>query len=175
MIEGLLQSGLPMVKSMHRVDAFGNSPGLCRKLAEGIGSLPGWRKGVRQKKIETHWKIIRWDLARSSLGDSPKESGSSLGMRREIARKKTRGLAVRLSEVAGICGSKPTADLGGGQLLTVGKLPRSTGKLPVPHNLGGGQLLTMGKLPKLAGKPPVPGLSGYGWILAPILKPIWGL
>ncbi|RWW40283.1 hypothetical protein BHE74_00054316, partial [Ensete ventricosum] len=31
---------------------------MCRKLAEGIGSLLGWRKGVRQKKTETHRKII---------------------------------------------------------------------------------------------------------------------
>ncbi|RRT66213.1 hypothetical protein B296_00039710, partial [Ensete ventricosum] len=29
-----------------------------QELAEGIGSLLGWRKGVRQKKIETHQKII---------------------------------------------------------------------------------------------------------------------
>ncbi|RRT64695.1 hypothetical protein B296_00019939 [Ensete ventricosum] len=43
---------------MHQVDAFGNSPGVCRKLAEGIRSLPGWRKGVRQKKTETCQKII---------------------------------------------------------------------------------------------------------------------
>ncbi|RRT70057.1 hypothetical protein B296_00000602 [Ensete ventricosum] len=43
---------------MHRVDAVGNSPGVHRKLVEGIGSLPGWHKGVRQKKIETHRKII---------------------------------------------------------------------------------------------------------------------
>ncbi|RWW14139.1 hypothetical protein GW17_00022113 [Ensete ventricosum] len=43
---------------MNQVDAIGNSSGVCRKLAEGIGSLPGWRKGVRQKKTETRWKII---------------------------------------------------------------------------------------------------------------------
>ncbi|RWV78806.1 hypothetical protein GW17_00060155, partial [Ensete ventricosum] len=43
---------------MHRVDAVGNSPGVRRELAEGIGSLLGWRKGVRQKKIETRWNII---------------------------------------------------------------------------------------------------------------------
>ncbi|RWW19527.1 hypothetical protein GW17_00016409 [Ensete ventricosum] len=49
---------------------------------------------------------MRLDLVGSSLGDSPKESRSSLGMRREIARKKTRGLAVRLSEVAGVCGTQ---------------------------------------------------------------------
>ncbi|RZR75504.1 hypothetical protein BHM03_00059554, partial [Ensete ventricosum] len=44
---------------MQRVDAVGNSLGVRRELAEGIGSLPGWRKGVRQKKIDTRRKIIR--------------------------------------------------------------------------------------------------------------------
>ncbi|RRT31340.1 hypothetical protein B296_00054301 [Ensete ventricosum] len=44
---------------MHRVNAIGNSLGVHRKLTEGIGSLPRWRKGVRQKKIETSWKIVR--------------------------------------------------------------------------------------------------------------------
>ncbi|RRT40236.1 hypothetical protein B296_00038494 [Ensete ventricosum] len=29
-----------------------------RELAEGIGSLPGWLKGVSQKKTKTCWKII---------------------------------------------------------------------------------------------------------------------
>ncbi|RWV77593.1 hypothetical protein GW17_00061553 [Ensete ventricosum] len=43
---------------MHRVDTVGNSPGVRWKLVEGLGSLPGWRKGVRQKKIETRQKII---------------------------------------------------------------------------------------------------------------------
>ncbi|RRT42589.1 hypothetical protein B296_00041002, partial [Ensete ventricosum] len=38
------------------------------------------------------------------VGDSLKESGSSLGTRREIARKKIGGLAARLLEVAGVCG-----------------------------------------------------------------------
>ncbi|RWV81892.1 hypothetical protein GW17_00056649 [Ensete ventricosum] len=28
------------------------------ELAKGIGSLPGWCKGVHRKKIETHRKII---------------------------------------------------------------------------------------------------------------------
>ncbi|RWV93987.1 hypothetical protein GW17_00043515 [Ensete ventricosum] len=59
MIEGLLQSGLAKVKSMYRVDAIGNSPGVHRKLIEGIGSLLGWRKGVYQKKTETRWKIVK--------------------------------------------------------------------------------------------------------------------
>ncbi|RRT58955.1 hypothetical protein B296_00043700 [Ensete ventricosum] len=40
----------------------------------------------------------------SLLGDSSKESGRSLGTRREIAGKKTGGLARRLPEVAGVCG-----------------------------------------------------------------------
>ncbi|RRT63595.1 hypothetical protein B296_00020331 [Ensete ventricosum] len=89
-----------------------------------------------------------WDLAGSSLGDSPKESGSSLGTRREIAEKKTGGLASRLPEVAGVCGS-------GGQQLSTGKPPRWRVNITVPQNLGGGQLLT-------AGKPPIPGFFGYG-------------
>ncbi|RRT32406.1 hypothetical protein B296_00058555 [Ensete ventricosum] len=46
---------------------------------------------------------MRWDLARSSLGDSSKKLGSSLGTQREIAGKKTRGLATRLPDVAGVC------------------------------------------------------------------------
>ncbi|RZS23223.1 hypothetical protein BHM03_00056010 [Ensete ventricosum] len=48
-------------------DAIGNSPGVCRELAEGIGGLLGWRKGVHRKIIggsrkacrenrETHWE-----------------------------------------------------------------------------------------------------------------------
>ncbi|RWV98400.1 hypothetical protein GW17_00038759 [Ensete ventricosum] len=39
-------------------DAVRNSPGVRRELTEGIGSLPGWRKGIHQKKIETRRKIF---------------------------------------------------------------------------------------------------------------------
>ncbi|RZS05287.1 hypothetical protein BHM03_00035772, partial [Ensete ventricosum] len=39
-------------------NAVGNSPGVRWELAEGIGSLSGWRKGVRRKKTKTHRKII---------------------------------------------------------------------------------------------------------------------
>ncbi|RWW22568.1 hypothetical protein GW17_00013227 [Ensete ventricosum] len=45
--------GLAKVKSMHQVDAVGNSLVVRRELVEGIRSLPGWCKGVRQKKIES--------------------------------------------------------------------------------------------------------------------------
>ncbi|RWW09957.1 hypothetical protein GW17_00026526 [Ensete ventricosum] len=87
----------------------GNSPGVCREFTVGIGSLPGWRKGVRRKKTKTRWKIVggsqkacreygpkiklryqakdwtmQWELVGSSLGDSLKGSGSSLGTCREI-------------------------------------------------------------------------------------------
>ncbi|RWW42655.1 hypothetical protein BHE74_00051772 [Ensete ventricosum] len=48
---------------------------------------------------------MRCDIVGSSLRDSPKESGSSLGTQREIAGKKTEGLAVRLPEVARVCGT----------------------------------------------------------------------
>ncbi|RWW56319.1 hypothetical protein BHE74_00036977 [Ensete ventricosum] len=60
---------------------------------------------------------MRWDLTGSSLGDPPKETGSSLGTRRKIAGKKIGGLAVRLPEVTGICRIGP----------------------PVPQNSGDGQ------------------------------------
>ncbi|RWV94939.1 hypothetical protein GW17_00042478 [Ensete ventricosum] len=118
---------------MQRVDAFGNSLGVCRKLTEGIGSLPGWHKGVRQKKTKTHRKIVggsRKAYRESNYGrinevttrwwaDSPKESGSSLRMRSEIAEKKTGGLAARLPEVAEYAGNP-----GDGQQLSTGKPPR---------------------------------------------------
>ncbi|RZS19385.1 hypothetical protein BHM03_00051773 [Ensete ventricosum] len=51
---------------------------------------------------------MRRYLVGSSLGDSPKESGSSQGTRREIAGKKTRGHATILPEVAGVCGRAAT-------------------------------------------------------------------
>ncbi|RWW69775.1 hypothetical protein BHE74_00022589 [Ensete ventricosum] len=40
-------------------DAVGNSPGVRRELTKGIGSLPGWRKGVHRKKTVTRWKMSR--------------------------------------------------------------------------------------------------------------------
>ncbi|RZS12325.1 hypothetical protein BHM03_00043748 [Ensete ventricosum] len=76
------------VKSMHRVDAVGNSPGIRRELAEGIGSLPGWHKGVRQKKTETCRKIIRGcRKAFGRFGLHPKKISSG---RRCASRMRTR-------------------------------------------------------------------------------------
>ncbi|RRT31656.1 hypothetical protein B296_00054734 [Ensete ventricosum] len=77
---------------MHRVNAVGNTLGVRRELAEGIGSLPEWRKGVHQKKTETHRKIIGGSrkACRDSLGDSPKGSRSSLGTRWEIVQKRSK-------------------------------------------------------------------------------------
>ncbi|RWV84854.1 hypothetical protein GW17_00053401 [Ensete ventricosum] len=82
---------------MHRVDAFGNSPGVCRKLAEGIGSLSGWRKGVRQKKIETRRKIIgvgsRWKFARRFAKGIGKLVGNTKGDRRVEDQRTCRKIA----------------------------------------------------------------------------------
>ncbi|RZR89742.1 hypothetical protein BHM03_00017538 [Ensete ventricosum] len=49
----------------------GNSLGVRWELTEGIGSLPGWRKRVRQKKTETRRKIVGGigKIARNTLGD----------------------------------------------------------------------------------------------------------
>ncbi|RRT31655.1 hypothetical protein B296_00058696 [Ensete ventricosum] len=88
---------------MHRVDAVRNSPGVRREIAEGIGSLSGWRKGVRQKKIETRRKII---------GGSPKACrerfvegiGKLAGNTPGDYRKKTGRLAARMPEATGLTG-----------------------------------------------------------------------
>ncbi|RWW37318.1 hypothetical protein BHE74_00057589, partial [Ensete ventricosum] len=40
-------------------DAVGNSCGVRRELAEGIGSLVGWRKGVRRKIVRDNQKTCR--------------------------------------------------------------------------------------------------------------------
>ncbi|RZR99154.1 hypothetical protein BHM03_00028644 [Ensete ventricosum] len=66
---------------MHRVDVVGNSLGVGRELTKGIKSLPGWRKGVRQKKTKTHRKIV--------------------GGSRKACRER---LAVRMLEAVGLAG-----------------------------------------------------------------------
>ncbi|RWW30556.1 hypothetical protein GW17_00004863 [Ensete ventricosum] len=63
---------------MHRVDAFRNSPGVCRKL--------GWCKGVRQKKIETCRKIVR--DSRKAFRDS----NDAVGSRQKFARRFAEGI-----------------------------------------------------------------------------------
>ncbi|RZS25282.1 hypothetical protein BHM03_00058464 [Ensete ventricosum] len=52
-------SASPCTHKASEDDAVENSPGVRRELAMGIGSFPGWHKGVHQKKTETHRKIIR--------------------------------------------------------------------------------------------------------------------
>ncbi|RRT42509.1 hypothetical protein B296_00013966 [Ensete ventricosum] len=81
---------------MHRVNVVGNSLGVRRELAKGIGSLLGWRKRVHQKKTETHRKIVRDNQKayRDWLGDSLKGSGSSLGTRRKTHRKNAGGYRI---------------------------------------------------------------------------------
>ncbi|RWW45231.1 hypothetical protein BHE74_00048946, partial [Ensete ventricosum] len=87
---------------MHRVDAVGNSPGVRRDLAEGIGSLLGWHKGVRQKKIETRRKIIGGSqkACREFAEGIEKLVGNTLGDR----WKKTRRLVVRMLKAVGLAG-----------------------------------------------------------------------
>ncbi|RRT34348.1 hypothetical protein B296_00053688 [Ensete ventricosum] len=82
---GMMQ-GLAKVKSMHRVDTFGNSSGVCRKLAEGIESLPGWRKEVRQKKNDTRQKIVGGNRK------AYRDSDDVLGSRWKFARRFAEGI-----------------------------------------------------------------------------------
>ncbi|RZS28686.1 hypothetical protein BHM03_00062318 [Ensete ventricosum] len=119
---------------MHRVDTVGNSPGVHRELAEGIGSLLGWRKGVRQKKTETHREIVGGSRKAcrktnyngsngiiSSLSIRPGSDGA-MGSRWEFARRFAEGIgklvgntlgdrqkkigrfAARMSEAVGLAG-----------------------------------------------------------------------
>ncbi|RWW00922.1 hypothetical protein BHE74_00042784 [Ensete ventricosum] len=121
---------------MHRIDAIGNSPGVRRELAEGIGSLLGWRKGVRQKKTKTHRKIIgsSQKTYRESLGDLSNGIGKLASNMSGDHRKKTRRLTARMSEVVGLTGMVEP---------------------PVPRKYFR-RLTHTG----LAGKPPVPWCSG---------------
>ncbi|RWW63456.1 hypothetical protein BHE74_00029363 [Ensete ventricosum] len=83
---------------MHRIDTVGNSPGVRRELAEGIRSLPGWRKGVLQKKTETRQKIVKDSrkACREFTEGIRKLAGNTLG----DCRKKTGRLIARMPEAA---------------------------------------------------------------------------
>ncbi|RWW74349.1 hypothetical protein BHE74_00017698 [Ensete ventricosum] len=87
---------------MHWVDVVGNSPGVRRELVEGVGSLAGWRKGVHQKKTETHRKIISGSrkACREFVERIDKLDGNMSG----DCQKKTIGLVARMPEAAGLVG-----------------------------------------------------------------------
>ncbi|RWV93264.1 hypothetical protein GW17_00044296 [Ensete ventricosum] len=119
MTEGLLQSGLAKVKSMHRVDAVGNLLGVRRKLVEGIGSLIGWRKefakrrsrlvgrlsGVTEKLTGRLTMIGAMELQpddglRSSLSIGPR-FGRYSGISPEFARRFTEGIGKLAGNMSG--------------------------------------------------------------------------
>ncbi|RWV96506.1 hypothetical protein GW17_00040774 [Ensete ventricosum] len=87
---------------------------------------------------------MQWDLTGSSLGESPKESGSSLGKRREIAGKKTGGLAA----IVGGCQSMREIRAVANSFRRVNR--PVAGEPPVPQNLGDDQMLMAGKPPRSA-------------------------
>ncbi|RWV83196.1 hypothetical protein BHE74_00054781 [Ensete ventricosum] len=87
---------------------LGNSLEVRRELVEGVGSLPGWHKGVCRKKTETRRKIIggrQKDFAegiekivRNTLGDH---------------RRRTMRLAVGNARGCWITGVRSLIKLGG--------------------------------------------------------------
>ncbi|RRT37437.1 hypothetical protein B296_00030673 [Ensete ventricosum] len=104
-----MEAAIPWpVRRLGESELLGNSPGVRRELAKGIGSLPGWRKGVHQKKTKTRRKIVGGSrkACRDSLGDSSKGSGSSLGTHWEITGR----LTVRMSKAAGLVGVLSVVD-----------------------------------------------------------------
>ncbi|RRT51220.1 hypothetical protein B296_00039433 [Ensete ventricosum] len=56
--EGLFSQSQVQASGRGLDDTVGNSPGVHRELTKGLGSLPGWRKGIHRKKIETRQKIV---------------------------------------------------------------------------------------------------------------------
>ncbi|RZS27485.1 hypothetical protein BHM03_00060956 [Ensete ventricosum] len=92
---------------MHRVDAVGNSPGVHWELAKGIGSLLGWHKGVRQKKTETRWKIVKGN--RKACREFIEGIGKLAGNTPRDRRKKTERLIARMPEAARLAGGWPYA------------------------------------------------------------------
>ncbi|RRT58598.1 hypothetical protein B296_00014829 [Ensete ventricosum] len=97
MTEVLLQSGLAKVKSMHRVDAIENSPGVRQKLTRVSGVCQDDAKVFAKRRPK---------LTERLSGIAEKHTGkSSLGTRREIAGKKIRGLATILPKVIRLCRS----------------------------------------------------------------------
>ncbi|RWW62140.1 hypothetical protein BHE74_00030776, partial [Ensete ventricosum] len=48
-------------------DTVGNSSGVRRKLAEGVGSLPGWRKGVTESRARLIGRLS--GVAKRLIGD----------------------------------------------------------------------------------------------------------
>ncbi|RZS28576.1 hypothetical protein BHM03_00062187 [Ensete ventricosum] len=112
---------------------------------ECVGSLLGWRKGVRQKKIETHWKIIggsRKACRERCSGISSKFTrrfaegiGKLIGNTPGDCRKKTRKLTARMPEAAKLDRKIP-----------MGKPPMSDGCTPAAQVF---KRLTVADPPKL--------------------------
>ncbi|RWW75949.1 hypothetical protein BHE74_00015983 [Ensete ventricosum] len=99
---------------MHRVNAVGNSLGVCRELAKGIRSLQGWRKGVRQKKTETRRKIIGGLTMTGAMKlqpDNGPRSSLGIGLGLDNAVGPCREFAKRFAEGIGkLAGSTPGDD-----------------------------------------------------------------
>ncbi|RRT33111.1 hypothetical protein B296_00029197, partial [Ensete ventricosum] len=113
---------------------------------------------------------MQCDRVESSLGDSSKESGSSLGTQREIVRKKTGGLTTRVSEVAGLCESYIRQRNREIRWEHIRRLPEEDHRTR-RKNAGGYQIIGINcpytsvqvvEPPKSTGKPPIPDFFGGG-------------
>ncbi|RRT47270.1 hypothetical protein B296_00029381 [Ensete ventricosum] len=91
-------------------ECVGSSPKVSRACPDGTREFARRRPRLVERLSRVAEKLAgssddEVGSRRKLLGDSSKELGSSLGTRREIAGKKTRGLAVRLPKVVGLSGS----------------------------------------------------------------------
>ncbi|RWW38556.1 hypothetical protein BHE74_00056205, partial [Ensete ventricosum] len=79
----------------------GNSLGVCRELAEGIGSFPGWHKGVHQKNTEIRRKIVGG--SRKAYRDLSIQPGldDGVGPRQEFSRRFAEGIGKLIGSAPG--------------------------------------------------------------------------
>ncbi|RRT54839.1 hypothetical protein B296_00013131 [Ensete ventricosum] len=127
-------------------DEVGSRREFARRFAEGIGKLTGNTKG-------DHWEEDR-----------------------RTCHKNARGYRIMWDSL----GDSPKGSgslLGTRREIDENKTRGLATRMPEAAELCGssGQRLTVGKPPRSTGEPPIPKFSGYDWILASVLKPIWGL
>ncbi|RRT77886.1 hypothetical protein B296_00010244 [Ensete ventricosum] len=108
-------------------------------------------------------KLLPNNGPRSSLGIGS-GSDDAMGFRREFARRFAEGIGKLTGNTSGDHRKKT-------KRLTA-RIPNAAGLAGVNRPYPG---IRATKPPRSTGKPSVLGFSRYDWILALILKPIWGL
>ncbi|RWW11568.1 hypothetical protein GW17_00024816 [Ensete ventricosum] len=100
MTEVLLQSGLAKVKSMHRVDAIGNSPGVRQKLTRVSGVCQDDARVFAKRRPKL---IERLSGIAEKLTESWDSSDNVVGSHRKFARRFAEGIGKLARNAKGDC------------------------------------------------------------------------